>query len=103
MSVRIHCALIVAFLFVSVSAPAAEEPARFLVHLLSYIGADYPGAVKNGKVISQSEYQEQKEFVQSAVEKSALIPELANDAEFKKNVQRLKSLVETKGAGDDVG
>lgn len=45
-----------------------KTSAETVVHLLSYVASDYAGAVQNGKIISQSEYQEQVEFSGRALE-----------------------------------
>lgn len=42
-------------------AESAAEAAKAL-HLLDYIGADYPPTVQDGKVIDAGEYREQQEF-----------------------------------------
>lgn len=39
------------------------EGAPKALHLLDYIGADYPPTVEAGKVIDDSEYREQVEFL----------------------------------------
>jgi high-affinity iron transporter len=61
--------------FAAVRAQAADEPAaddtaqlHRLVSILDYVASDYPGAVKNGRVVSQSELQEQIEFSKNALE-----------------------------------
>src|SRR5690554_1699602 len=36
--------------------------AETVVHLLSYVGMDYSGAVQEGEIIDQMEYDEQLEF-----------------------------------------
>lgn len=44
-------------------ARAAEpDPFAPILHALDYLGVDYPGAVKDGKVLDQGEYDEQLEF-----------------------------------------
>ncbi len=43
------------------------ESSRVLVHTLNYLSQDYAGAVKDGKVISQSEFKEMKDFGQSTI------------------------------------
>jgi len=43
------------------AAPA--EGATKALHLLDYIGADYPPTVAAGKVVDESEYREQVEFL----------------------------------------
>ncbi len=40
-----------------------ENQIRLVLHLLDYLGRDYGGAVAKGKVVSDFEYNEQKEFV----------------------------------------
>ena len=42
---------------------ATAEGAPQALHLLDYIGADYPPTVEAGKVIDESEYREQLEFL----------------------------------------
>ena len=74
----------------------AAESSRMLVHLLSYIRADYGGAVENGKVISVPEYTEQLDFLKQASELSHLIPELKDHAEFQGKYLLFKEAVEKK-------
>ncbi|HET6566392.1 MAG TPA: cytochrome c/FTR1 family iron permease [Rhodothermales bacterium] len=40
--------------------------ARALVHILDYVGQDYPGAVSEGKIINAAEYEEMTGFGRSA-------------------------------------
>lgn len=46
----------------SVMALAEPDGAAQALHLLSYLGADYPATVDNGAVVDSGEYQEQLEF-----------------------------------------
>src|SRR5699024_9898553 len=39
-----------------------DTMAETVVHLLSYVSMDYPGAVQDGKIIDEQEYSEQQEF-----------------------------------------
>ncbi len=41
---------------------ANDNSMQTVIHLLSYVATDYPQAVKDGKIINEQEYQEQKEF-----------------------------------------
>src|SRR5258706_16358787 len=41
---------------------AADDAANRLVALLDYVGGDYKNAVQGGKVVSEPEYREMKEF-----------------------------------------
>jgi high-affinity iron transporter len=67
-----------AFAFAGASAFAeSSSRGRLVVHLLDYLARDYPGAVgEDGKVISESEYKEQREFAEAAMNagKDARIP-----------------------------
>ena len=44
----------------------SSDSPRALVHILDYLAQDYSGAVANGKIIKQSEYNEQVQFANSA-------------------------------------
>ncbi len=91
-------------LFLSVSLPVkAEEPSpELVVHLLDYLAKDYAGAVQNGKVISQGEYDEQVEFGGIVEKNSKGFSKLSADQEFMKGVAELQRLIKTKGAPADV-
>lgn len=80
-------------------AQTAENPdksPRFLVHLLDYLAVDYGGAVKNGKVLSLSEYKEQTEFAKTAVDLSRSLPEVAASTEIPLLVQHVQQLILSK-------
>ena len=62
------------------SAAALAEPvegAAKALHLLDYIGADYPATVQAGKVVDDAEYREQVEFVGVVQSLLADLPERA--------------------------
>ena len=81
---------------------AAEQSPRLLVHLLDYLAVDYGGAVKNGKILSVSEYKEQQEFVKKAVELSQTLPEIKASPEIQSLVQNLNGLIQSKADPDKV-
>ncbi|MGM9481803.1 FTR1 family protein [Roseateles sp. NT4] len=58
-------AVLAAFIFSGVSQ-ASEADVKRVWQILDYLAVDYAGAVKDGKVVSQSEYDEMKEFVLTA-------------------------------------
>jgi high-affinity iron transporter len=95
-------ALIFLVFFISLSANGAQNSPRFLVHLLDYIAADYPGAVDKGKVISESEYAEQIEFAKSAVECAGSVESLKADPEISNHAKDLYQLVLQKAPGEKV-
>ncbi|MEK6606433.1 MAG: FTR1 family protein [Myxococcota bacterium] len=57
--------MIAAALALALTAPQARD-AEQLVGLLDYVAGDYAGAVKDGRVVAQAEYDEQKAFVADA-------------------------------------
>ena len=81
---------------------AAEQSPRLLVHLLDYLAGDYGGAVKNGKILSVSEYKEQQEFVAKAVELSLTLPEIKASPEVQGLVQNVNNLIQAKADPDKV-
>lgn len=61
------------------AAGEAEEHARRAIHLLAYIAADYPGAVQDGQVVSDLEYQEQLDFAAAVREQLGALGVAADD------------------------
>jgi high-affinity iron transporter len=62
-------------LMASPFAAQASPQVQMLWQLLDYIAVDYPGAVRDGKVVSATEYQEMQEFSASVGERLAQLPE----------------------------
>lgn len=56
------------------SAQANAGDVQTIWRLLDYIAVDYPGAVEDGKVISEAEYTEMIEFSESAAKRIAELP-----------------------------
>ena len=69
LSFALLCACAPAF-----AASAGSADVQTTWQLLDYLAVDYGGAVKDGKVVSASEYAEMREFSASAVEKIAALP-----------------------------
>lgn len=59
--------LLIAFCGLTISATAtpATNQSGYIIHLLTYLASDYAGAVQNGKIVNQEEYQEMLEFSES--------------------------------------
>jgi len=92
------------FLYLPVSLNAAELPPSpaFVVHLLDYLAQDYRGAVSGGTVISESEYQEQIEFSQSALETYERLSEGQKNPQLKSDLEKLQALIRQKADPDKV-
>jgi high-affinity iron transporter len=63
---------------------------------LDYLAVDYGGAVKNGRVLSVSEYKEQLEFVKTVVELGQTLPEVKTSPELQTLIQNLNTLIQSK-------
>jgi len=90
------------FSVISVSDPSIEKSPRALVHLLDYLASDYGGAVQNGKVISDGEYQEQVEFANLAVEMVGTLPSEEKNHSIKKNILQLRKKILNKASATEV-
>ncbi len=64
---RVGLILLVTFVFGISSEANNSERSRVLVHTLNYLSHDYKNAVVNGKLKSESEYEEMREFSKAAV------------------------------------
>ncbi|MCT8954040.1 cytochrome c/FTR1 family iron permease [Pseudomonas lundensis] len=84
-----------------VSANSPEGASQAL-HLIDYIGADYPPTVDQGKVIDETEYREQLEFL--AVLKGLItdLPERPERAELAQGVNALQTAIEQREDGTAV-
>ena len=66
--------VLVAALALGRPALAASDDVQVSWRLLDYLGVDYAGAVKNGAVISASEYAEMREFSAAVRQRIAALP-----------------------------
>ena len=80
--------------------PTASVPQTW--QMLDYLAADYAGAVKNGEVVSASEYAEMREFARHARERvEALAPSAATPA-LHEQADKLVALIDAKAPEADV-
>lgn len=79
-----------------------DKSPRFVVHLLDYLASDYGGAIENGKIVSESEYSEQKEFALKVYELATTFPEIKNDSIILDKIAKLKTLIDNKSDAVDV-
>ncbi len=81
------------------AAVADGGDAQRLVTLVDYVGGDYAGAVRDGRVLDDSEYQEQLKF---AADARALAKGLQADAPLLGALAEVEQLVRTKADPDRV-
>lgn len=82
-------------------AEEVKNPA-IVVHLLDYLAKDYGGAVKNGKISSKSEYQEQVEFSEIVSKASRSYDEYKGEVAFVAGVDDLVLKIKNKANADEV-
>ena len=113
---RVLAALGFAFAWLSLTPAAAAAAAaspgdvQTTWQLLDYVAVDYGGAVRDGKLLSASEYSEMREFSGSAAEKIAALPAgpaktglVAEAARFKALVERKANPPEVAAAAHELG
>ena len=79
-----------------------SEGAAQALHLLGYLGADYPATVNAGQVVDPSEYREQLEFAGVLQGLIVALPANAGRDELEQGVQRLRGAIEARAAGEAV-
>src|SRR5215212_11192314 len=84
------------------SASAQTNDVETVWRLLDYVAVDYGGAVRDGKVVSASEYAEMREFSGSVVEKVEALPSTAAKAQLVRESTRFKALIERKSPPAEV-
>ncbi|MBI6899296.1 FTR1 family protein [Pseudomonas putida] len=79
----------------------AEAPAEATkaLHLLDYIGADYPPTVRDGKVVDDGEYREQQEFSGVLAELVKGLPAHAERGALEQGVQALRQAIDQRQEG----
>ena len=92
---------VLALCSLAVSANSPEGASQAL-HLIDYIGADYPPTVEDGKVIDETEYSEQLEFLTVLKGLIAGLPERPERAELTQGVNALQAAIEQREEGATV-
>src|SRR5437868_9254222 len=85
-------------------ATAAAPPADVQTtwQLLDYLAVDYGGAVRDGKVVSASEYAEMREFSASAAEKIEGLPANPAKPQLVAEGKRFAAMIDVKASPRDV-
>ena len=85
-----------------VASANTPEGASQALHLIDYIGADYPPTVENGKVIDETEYREQLEFLAVLKGLIADLPQRPERDELVQGVNALQTAIEQREDGTAV-
>jgi high-affinity iron transporter len=86
----------------SSAAFAAGTPAETIWRLLDYVAVDYPGAVRDGRIVSAAEYAEMKEFSETVVVQMATLPPTNAKPDLLKQAGALKQAIEAKRSPAEV-
>ncbi len=86
----------------AVAAPTDAEQAQTVVHMLDYVGVDYPGVVQDGKVINAEEYAEQREFATQAVILLGTLPSVPEQPMLVQQARELLTRIEHKAPANEV-
>ncbi|KPB13436.1 cytochrome c/FTR1 family iron permease [Pseudomonas amygdali] len=78
------------------------EGAAQALHLLDYLGADYPATVADGKVVNSAEYQQQVDNLAALQSLVVALPQRAERADLERAVTQLKSAVAGRQDGAQV-
>mgnify|MGYP006168469295 CR=1 FL=1 len=78
------------------------EGAPQALHLLDYIGADYPQSVEAGNVINESEYREQLEFAKVLQGLVAAMPDKPEKAGLEQGVSALQRAIAARQDGVEI-
>ncbi|MBO3277490.1 cytochrome c/FTR1 family iron permease [Pseudomonas schmalbachii] len=82
-------------------ADTVVDPSQTL-HLLSYLAADYPSTVADGRVVDPAEYKEQLEFAGNLQALILALPARAERAELEKSGAELRQAIEQRQPGKAV-
>lgn len=81
---------------------AQQENVQVAWRLLDYLAVDYGGAVKDGKIISESEYSEMTEFSASVTERLKALPDGPEKAALQSQALEFQKAVKTKSSPEIV-
>jgi high-affinity iron transporter len=87
---------------VAMATPTDDEKAQTIVHMLDYVGVDYPESVHDGQVINIEEYAEQREFAAQSITLLGELPAVPEQAMLLQQARRLLARIEAKASGSEI-
>ncbi len=81
---------------------ASLRDAENIVHMLDYVGVDYPEFVRDGQVRDEAEYQEQLEFAGQVLALLETLPQAPQRADLLAQAAELKRRIEAKAPGEEI-
>lgn len=77
-----------------------DDKAQAIVHMLDYVGVDYPESVQNGQVIKPEEYAEQRDFAAQALTLLGQLPAVSEQDVLVQQARELLTQIEAKASGE---
>ena len=94
--------LILLALLLPTAAHADDASVQTVWRLLDYLAVDYPGAVADGRIVSQAEYGEMREFSASVSRRIAALPAGPQRAALIADARRLEAAIAGRAAPAEV-
>ena len=94
-------ALFAALLMGSAQANSDQQVMTAL-HMLDYVGVDYPEFVQNGQVLDQAEYQEQMELARRVISTIEALPAQDGKPALIEKAKLLQAAIHAKASSDQV-
>jgi len=99
----LHCLLPLLLIFAfAAPAGAQDQGAQVAWRLLDYIAVDYRGAIADGRIVSQAEYDEMREFSASVTQRLGALPARPARAGLVAEARTLEAAVARKASPDEV-
>ena len=91
-------------LFISLPAHAEADTQQVMriLHMLDYIGVDYPEFVQDGKILDQAEFIEQAEFAREVDERIVALPDHPIRGSLQTAATQLRAAINDKADGSQV-
>lgn len=101
---RLLPALGLLLVLVSPLVAADDKQVLRILHMLDYIGVDYPEFVQNGEILSEAEYQEQLEFSSEVSKRLSGLPDPASGDKnaLTDQAQALQDAIHARADGSEV-
>ena len=98
----VYCLIAVALPGSAIAQAPGTGDARLVLHMLDYIGVDYPEFVRDGEVLDEAEYTEQIEFAAQVEELLAGLPPRPESERLARDTRSLSELINNKAPGTQV-
>jgi high-affinity iron transporter len=79
-----------------------DDKAQTIVHMLDYVGVDYPESVQNGQVLKPDEYAEQRDFASQTLTLLGQLPAVPGQDALVQQARELLSRIEARASGNEI-